>query len=79
MANKEKARKDFFLIRWVKSFGGFVAAAYKELKKVSWPTRQELWKNTWVVLLVVAVLGAVVYLFDVGFSLIKGLLDGIVG
>ncbi len=79
MAVKETARKEFFLIRWVKSFGSFVAAAYKELKKVSWPTRKELWKNTWVVLLVVVVFGVVVYLFDVGFSLIKGLLDGIVG
>jgi preprotein translocase subunit SecE len=79
MANKETAGKEFFLIRWVKSFWNFMVASYKELKKVSWPTRQELWKNTWVVLLVVAIVGVVVYLFDVGFSLLKGLLDGLVG
>lgn len=79
MASKETAKKDFFLVRWVKTFVSFMVASYKELKKVTWPTRKELWKNTWVVILVVCIFGIVVYLLDVGFSLIKGLLDGIVG
>ncbi len=79
MANKEPVKKQFFLIRWAKSFANYIVSSYKELKKVSWPTGKELLKNTWIVILVVIVFGAFVFAMDTIFSLLKGLIDGFIG
>ncbi len=48
--------------------GQYLKDSKEELKKVSWPTRKETWKNTWIVigfsLFFAAFLGALDYLFN---------------
>jgi preprotein translocase subunit SecE len=39
-----------------------------ELRKVTWPTPQEAWKMTRIVLVVMAVMALVLGLLDIGFS-----------
>ena len=50
----------------------FLKEVRQELKKVAWPTRQELWAYTVVVLVSVVVLTSFVFGLDYGFS--KGVL-----
>ena len=45
-----------------------------ELRKVTWPTRQEARRLTTVVVIVVAVTSAVLGLFDFGFARLIGLI-----
>lgn len=58
--------------------GNYFAESYKELKKVSWPTRKELFKSTWVVVVIVALTAVLVYAFDALFSLITNLFYNLV-
>ena len=60
------------------ALGNYFAESYKELKKVSWPTRKELFKSTWVVVVIVAITAVLVYAFDALFSLITNLLYNLV-
>ena len=46
----------------------FLKEVRQELKKVAWPTRQELWAYTVVVLVSVVVLTSFVFGLDYGFS-----------
>ena len=46
----------------------FLREVRQELKKVDWPTRQELGTYTVVVLVTVVVLGAFVFVLDLGFT-----------
>ncbi len=46
----------------------FLADVSKEMKKVSWPTKEQLQESTGVVLGVCAVLTAIVFLIDVGMT-----------
>jgi preprotein translocase subunit SecE len=48
-----------------------------ELRKVTWPTRQEARRLTTVVVIVVAVTSAVLGLFDFGFARLIGLVVSI--
>ena len=61
MADKEKPKKPFFLVRYWRETVG-------ELRKVNWPTPQEAWRLTRVVLIVMvamsALLGAMDWLFS---------------
>ena len=52
----------------------FISSAIGELKKVVWPTRQETIKLTTMVLVVSAVMGVILGLFDFGFSKLIDLL-----
>ena len=75
---KSTAKKEFFLVRWAKGIANYFSSAYKELKKVSWPTRKELFKSTWAVLIIVIAFTIVVYLFDIIFGYLTGLLYNLV-
>lgn len=43
---------------------GYFKGAYAELKKVTWPTREETWKKSWIVIW-----------FSVAFTAFLGTLD----
>jgi preprotein translocase SecE subunit len=45
------------------------------MRKVSWPARKELKQTTYVVLIMMALLVALIYCYDVIFSMIFRLLD----
>lgn len=53
------------LVSRVKEFYHEVVA---EMKKVTWPTKEELKGNTQVVLLVLALTGAIIYVYDIVFQ-----------
>ena len=57
-SSKKKSNR---IVRWWKSTVG-------ELRKVSWPTPQDAWKLTKVVLVVVFVMAAILGLLDFVFS-----------
>lgn len=84
MANKNvpakgtQQKKEFFLIRWIKNLGRYIAESYKELKKVAWPTKKELIKSTWVVLVIVLLFAVLTYLFDTVFSFLTKLVYNLV-
>lgn len=46
-------------------FADFLISVEAEMNKVSWPTRQELWRASAVVIFVIFFLSAVLFLFDV--------------
>ncbi|MEK7539936.1 MAG: preprotein translocase subunit SecE [Patescibacteria group bacterium] len=48
----------------IRTLPSYFKTSWQELKKVSWPTRKETWRNTWVVILV-----------SVFFGLFLGALD----
>jgi len=47
---------------------GAISEVFNELKKVSWPSRREIVYLTFIVLLVAAISGAVLGIFDMGLS-----------
>ncbi|MFA0816210.1 MAG: preprotein translocase subunit SecE [Anaerofustis sp.] len=71
---KPAAKKQFFLIRWVKGLVNYFVGAYNELKKVTWPTGKELMKSTGIVILIIAVFTVVIYFFDTVFSYLTNLI-----
>ena len=48
----------------VPKFADFMIAVEAEMKKVSWPTRTELWRASFVVIFVIFFMAALLYLFD---------------
>jgi len=52
----------------------FFAEARQELKKVTWPTKQQTMNATWVVLAVTTLLAIFMGLVDMGFSRLIGLI-----
>lgn len=50
----------------LRTLPGYFKTAWGELKKVSWPTRQETWRNTWVVILVSAFFAVFLGALDYG-------------
>ncbi|MFA7672225.1 MAG: preprotein translocase subunit SecE [Clostridia bacterium] len=67
MAEKEKTVKK-------NKFIGFFKAIFQELKKVTWPTSKQTVKSTVTVLVVCAIVGLVICLFDWGLSTLIKLL-----
>lgn len=65
-------------VGFFRRIGNYFVDSYKELKKVSWPTRKELFKSTWVVIVIVVITAALVYAFDAVFSLITNLFYNLV-
>ncbi len=55
-------------------FTGFFKEIFQELKKVVWPTREQLTKNTITVITVCAIVGMVIWFFDWGLSSLINLL-----
>jgi preprotein translocase subunit SecE len=63
------------LTGWFHRTGGFLTSVRDELKKVTWPTRQELIKATRMIIVLSIVLGMVIGLMDWLLQLI--LVEGI--
>lgn len=58
------------IVRFFKDYKG-------ELKKITWPTPKQTFKNTGIVLVAMVVVGLVVVLLDTAFSAVIGLLGKI--
>ena len=50
------------------SLPSYFKTAWSELKKVSWPTRKETWRNTWVVIIVSAFFALFLGALDYGLK-----------
>jgi preprotein translocase subunit SecE len=57
---KEKKRKNVFVRWWRETVG--------ELRKVTWPTRQEAWHLTRIVIVVMMIMSAFLFILDFVFS-----------
>ncbi|MDD6023252.1 MAG: preprotein translocase subunit SecE [Oscillospiraceae bacterium] len=75
-AKKQEAVKENFFKRTAKRFSKWLREMKSELKKVVWPTRNQVVQNTLVVLACVLVVGVIIWIFDaVGYLVIdKGLI-----
>lgn len=51
-------------------FADFLIAVEAEMNKVSWPTRQELWRASLVVIFVIFAMAGLLYLFDIIWTLL---------
>ena len=80
MATKtgKQEKKGFFLTRWIKGIFSFIGNAIIELKKVSWPTKKELWKSTWITIAMILIFVLLVYILDTAFSAITGLIYNLI-
>ena len=64
--SSNKAKKPNKIARWFKDLRG-------EIKKIFWPDGKTVFRNTVIVIIVVAISAAIIYLFDQGMSLgLKG-------
>jgi preprotein translocase subunit SecE len=55
-------------VRWYKRFWIFLKDVRAEVKKVSWPARNEVYSTTLVVIIAMAFFGVYLYFMDVLFS-----------
>lgn len=53
-----------FRIVNIPSFADFLISVEAEMNKVSWPSRSELWRASIVVMVVIFVLAAILYVYD---------------
>ncbi len=73
---KEKAKKPNAFVRFFKRVARYFREMKSELKKVVWPTRQQVVRNTIVVILVVLVIGVLIWLFDwLAAAIIRALIN----
>ena len=63
-AKKEKAKKPNAVVRFFKGIAKYFREMKSELKKVVWPSRKTVIRNTLVVILVVLVIGVLIWVFD---------------
>ena len=59
----------------IPSFADFLVSVEAEMRKVSWPGRKELIQTTRVVLVAMVLFIALIYFYDVIFSMLFGTLD----
>ena len=69
---KPAKKKDGFL----KKASRFFKDLRSEVKKVVWPTRKQVFKNTVVVLVAMGAVGVVIWVLDALLTLLRGLLLG---
>lgn len=62
-SDKKKSKKNPF-----KSIAAFFKSVNHEGKKVTWPTAKEVFKNTVTVLVVILIIGAMIYVVDLGLT-----------
>ena len=55
-------------VRWYKRFINFLKDVRAEVKKVSWPTRNEVYSTTLVVIVAMVFFGVYLYFMDIIFS-----------
>ena len=71
-----EAKKQNFIVRAWGAICRYFRELRSELKKVVWPTPQQVLKNTLIVLACVVVVGVFIWLFDVvGDLIIKALIS----
>ena len=46
----------------------FIVDFFKEVKKVVWPTPKQTFKNTWITLVMIFLVGTFVWVIDVGLD-----------
>ncbi|MGC8778405.1 MAG: preprotein translocase subunit SecE [Candidatus Caldatribacteriaceae bacterium] len=61
------------LIKWFRSLREYFKEAWYELKKVTWPTRKELWNSTVTVIVVIVVIGLFLGAVDLVLTFLMGL------
>jgi preprotein translocase subunit SecE len=66
-------------IRWYKRLGNFLKDVKAELKKVTWPSRNEVTSTTVVVIAATVFFGFYLFFMDVIFSWIIGQIKGLFG
>jgi preprotein translocase subunit SecE len=66
-------------VRWYKRFSGFLKDVKAELKKVTWPSRQEVYSTTVVVIIASAFFGFYLFFMDVIFSWILSQIRSLFG
>ena len=54
----------------------FVSESRQELKKVTWPSKQQTMNSTWIVIAVTALLSVFMGIVDMGLAKIVGLVMG---
>ncbi len=55
-------------VRWYKRFWTFIKEARAELKKVTWPSRSEIYNTTLVVIIATVFFGFFLFFMDIIFS-----------
>ena len=74
MADKQK--KDNFFKRAARAIAGGAKSTKSEIKKISWPTRKQLFNNTVVVIACILVVGIFIFILDTifgfGFNFLTG-------
>jgi preprotein translocase subunit SecE len=75
-AKGKKTANKKSLLQAIKKIGRFFKDVVAELKKVTWPTRQEIISYTTVVVVFVVILGVIVYLMDLGLARLLSLIAG---
>ena len=55
-------------VKWYKRFSGFLKEVRAELKKVTWPSRQEIYSTTIVVIIATIFFGFYLFFMDIVFS-----------
>jgi preprotein translocase subunit SecE len=66
-------------VRWYKRFFNFLKEVRAEVKKVSWPTRNEVYSTTLVVIIAMVFFGTYLYLMDIVFSWVLLKIKGFFG
>ena len=51
-----------------KSYLDLIGDFFKEVKKVVWPTPKQTFKNTWITLIMIFLVGTFVWIVDVGLD-----------
>ncbi|MBQ3111176.1 MAG: preprotein translocase subunit SecE [Clostridia bacterium] len=74
MADKQK--KDNFFKRAASRIAGGAKSTKSEIKKISWPTRKQLFNNTGIVIICILVVAVFIFILDTvfgfGFSFLNG-------
>jgi preprotein translocase subunit SecE len=66
-------------IRWYKRFGNFLKDVRSELRKVTWPSRNEVYSTTVVVIAATIFFGFYLFFMDVVFSWLIGKVQSLFG
>ena len=78
-ASKKEVKKENFFKRIWKRFIKFCKDTVGEMKKVTWTSKDELWKSTKLVIVTVVAVAAVIAVIDTSFAFLINWLAGLVG
>ena len=78
MADKKEKKQNIF-VRIGKRCAKFCKDIVGEMKKVSWTSKSELFKNTKLVLVTIIAVGAAIAIVDFGSSWVLNTIAGLIG